>query len=126
NVDREHLDYYGTYDRVLAAFVEFANRVPFYGAVVVCLDDPDLAGLIPQMTRRVITYGLESADAMLTARDITSGDGHTRCSLFRQHAHDASPEALGELCLSVPGRHNLSNALAAVAVGLELELPFPT
>jgi UDP-N-acetylmuramate--alanine ligase len=126
NVDREHLDYYGTYDRVLAAFVEFANRVPFYGAVVVCLDDPDLAGLIPQMTRRVITYGLESADAMLTGRDITSGDGHTRCSLFRQHAHDASPEALGELCLSVPGRHNLSNALAAVAVGLELELPFPT
>jgi UDP-N-acetylmuramate--alanine ligase len=126
NVDREHLDHYGTYDRVLEAFVEFANRVPFYGAVVVCLDDPDLAALVPQMTRRVITYGLESADAMLTARDIATGDGHTRCQLFRQHHQDQTPVALGELRLSVPGRHNLSNALAAVAIGLELDLPFPT
>ena len=126
NVDHEHLDHYGTFDRVLAAFVDFANRVPFYGAVVVCVDDAHLAALVPQMTRRVITYGLEQPDAMLTARDIVIADGRTSCQLLRQNQHGQTPVALGELRLAVPGRHNLSNALAAVAIGLELELPFPT
>jgi UDP-N-acetylmuramate--alanine ligase len=124
NVDHEHLDHYGSFARACDAFVEFANRVPFYGAVVVCLDDPELAALVPRMTRRVVTYGVERADATIVAREITSHDGRTSCRVFRHAQPGQPPVALGELHLAVPGRHNLQNALAAVAIGLELQLSF--
>jgi UDP-N-acetylmuramate--alanine ligase len=125
NVDREHLDHYGTFERVLDAFVAFANTVPFDGTVIVGVDDPVLAGLVPRMTRRVVTYATDRADAMLVARDIAAGQGTSTCQVWRRPAHgDAPIEPLGTLVLRVPGRHNLRNALAAVGVGLELGLPF--
>ncbi len=124
NVDREHLDHYGTFERVLDAFVDFANKVPFYGTVIVGVDDPVLAGLVPRMTRRVVTYATDRADAMLVARDIAAGHGTSTCQVWRRPVHGDGPvEPLGTLVLRVPGRHNLRNALAAVGVGLELGAP---
>ena len=127
NVDREHLDHYGTFERALDAFVEFANKVPFDGVVVVCADDPVLVGLLPRMTRTVVTYATDHEDATLVARDIESGKGQTSCTVWRRPAHGAgaqSLECLGPLTIHVPGRHNLRNALAAVGVGLALDVPF--
>ncbi len=124
NVDREHLDHYGTFERALDAFVEFANRVPFDGAVIVGVDDPVLARLLGRMTRRVVTYATDTDDAMLVATHITSGHGETTCEVERRGHGDGARERLGTLRLHVPGRHNLRNALAAVGVGLELGVPF--
>jgi UDP-N-acetylmuramate--alanine ligase len=125
NVDREHLDHYGTFERALDAFVTFANTVPFDGAVIVGIDDAVLAGLVPRMTRRVVTYATDRADAMLVARDITASHGTSTCQVWRRPAPgEAALAPLGPLVLRVPGRHNLRNALAAVCVGLELGLPF--
>ncbi len=124
NVDHEHLDHYGSFDKVLDAFVVFANRVPFYGAAIVCADDPELAALRPRMTRRVVTYGVDATDADLTARDVRAADGGTTCLVFRREAPGDAPRPLGNLRLRVPGRHNLRNALAAVGVALELDVPF--
>jgi UDP-N-acetylmuramate--alanine ligase len=125
NVDREHLDHYGTFERALDAFVTFANTVPFDGAVIVGVDDPVLAGLVPRMTRRVVTYATDSDDAMLVGRSIESAQGTSTCEVWRRTAHgDGALEHLGKLVLRVPGRHNLRNALGAVGVGLELGLSF--
>jgi UDP-N-acetylmuramate--alanine ligase len=136
NVDEEHLDHYQTFENVLTAFVDFANKVPFYGAVVACVDDPRLRRLLPRVTRRVVTYGLETsrtgapvreaADAVVVGREATLEAFGSRCTVLRraQGRADAPHETLGELHLRVPGRHNLLNALAAVAVGLELGLSF--
>ena len=125
NVDREHLDHYGTFEAALDAFVEFANKVPFDGAVIVGADDPVLLGLVARMTRRVVTYATDNDAAMLVARDITTGHGTSTCEVWRRatHGHGTS-ECLGTVVLHVPGRHNLRNALAAVGVGLELGVPF--
>ncbi len=114
NIDHEHLENYGGFDDLQQAFVDFANKVPFYGAVVVCADDPNLAAIVPRMTRRVKTYGLDTPGADVTASGVELGSGGASATV-RGH---------GRLTLSVPGRHNLQNALAAVAVGLELGLPF--
>ena len=124
NVDREHLDHYGDFAHVCDAFVEFANRVPFYGAVVACLDDARLRALVPRMTRRVITYGLDADDADLGARGVRLEAFGARCHVVRRPPDGATAEELGELHLRVPGRHNLLNALATIAVGMELGLPF--
>lgn len=125
NVDREHLDHYGTFERALEAFVTFANTVPFDGAVIVGVDDLVLAGLVPRMTRRVVTYATDRDDAMLVARAIAAGQGTTSCEVWRRPGHgEGALERLGTLVLRVPGRHNLRNALAAVGVGLELGLSF--
>ena len=140
NIDREHLENYGGFDDLQQAFVDFANKVPFYGGVVACLDDPNLAAIVPRMTRRVTTYGLDSAGADLTAGDVALGPlsgaatvirrargstGSPRAGIARpERVEGRAPEVLGSISLSVPGRHNLQNALATVAVGLELGLPF--
>ena len=125
NVDREHLDHYGTFEAALDAFVAFANKVPFDGAVIVGVDDPVLSGLMPRMTRRVVTYATDNDAAMLVARAIGTGHGTSTCEVWRRATHgDGTTECLGTLVLHVPGRHNLRNALAAVGVGLELGLPF--
>jgi UDP-N-acetylmuramate--alanine ligase len=146
NIDHEHLENYGGFDDLQQAFVDFANKVPFYGAVVACLDDANLAAVLPRMTRRVTTYGLEAPGADVTATDIAMGPlsvtatvkRRARGSTLRQ-AQDApqggsgvpaegdrrrAAATLGTLTLAVPGRHNLLNALAAVAVGMELGLSF--
>jgi UDP-N-acetylmuramate--alanine ligase len=127
NIDHEHLENYGGFDDLQQAFVDFANKVPFYGAVVVCLDDENLAAVVPRMTRRVTTYGLESAAADVTAIDVTLGPLSVTATVQRRARSDDSSsarETLGTLSLAVPGRHNLQNALAAVAVGMELGLSF--
>ena len=113
NIDYEHLENYGGFDDLQQAFVDFANKVPFYGGVVACADDPHLAAILPRMTRRVTTYGLV-AQADITATDIELAPFSAK-AVVRHH---------GAIELAVPGRHNLQNALAAVAVGLELGLGF--
>src|SRR6185503_5342400 len=70
NIDREHMEAYGSFADLQSAFVEFANKVPFYGAIVACADDPELAAVLPRFTRRVITYGVTRADAEIGAQDV--------------------------------------------------------
>lgn len=113
NIDAEHLDHYGTQERLEAAFVEFANRVPFYGFAVLCLDDPTLRRCMPGVERAVVTYGL-SRHARYRAEDIQPDGLRVR---FRVLV-DGEPE--GEVCLGMPGTHNVLNALAAFAVAREL------
>jgi UDP-N-acetylmuramate--alanine ligase len=127
NIDHEHLENYGGFDDLQQAFVDFANKVPFYGGVVACLDDPNLAAVVPRMTRRVTTYGLDTP-ADMTAADVTLGPLTVTATVTRRTRRAADTAhtivELGPLTLSVPGRHNLQNALAAVAVGMELGLSF--
>src|SRR4029453_2481184 len=117
NVDREHLDHYGSFEGVLDAFVAFANKVPFWGVVIACADDATLMGLRPRITRRVVTYGID------TAADLRA-EGAPLEAFGCPGRVVAGGRELGTLRLSVPGRHNLLNALSAVAVGLELGLRF--
>jgi UDP-N-acetylmuramate--alanine ligase len=122
NIDHEHLENYGGFDDLQQAFVDFANKVPFYGAVIACADDPNLTALLPRITRRVTTYGLDAPDADLTATDIRLGPLSAAATVTRRAR--GSNDTLGPLSLTVPGRHNLQNALAAIAVGLELDVSF--
>ena len=92
NVDREHMDHYGDFDRVCAAFVEFANKVPFYGAVIACVDDPPLRALVPKFTRRVIGYGLDSPDADLRGEDVRVERGRATCRVLRRLTGQAATE----------------------------------
>jgi UDP-N-acetylmuramate--alanine ligase len=128
NIDYEHLENYGGFDDLKQAFVDFANKVPFYGSVVLCLDDPHLSSVMPKLARRVVTYGLEAADADVTATDIHLAPLSVTATVKRRarRADDGSKTlaTLGDLTLNVPGRHNLQNALAAIAVGTELGLSF--
>jgi len=118
NIDHEHLENYGSFEDLQQAFVDFANKVPFYGGVVACADDANLTAIVPRMTRRVTTYGLDAATADLTARDVELGPLSARA----QVSYRGQP--LGQIELAVPGRHNLQNALATIAVGLEIGLRF--
>jgi len=117
NIDREHLDHYRNLGAIQDAFVQFLSRVPFYGAAVVCLDEPNLRAILPRVDRKIVTYGL-SSDADLVATDVTF-DGFT--SSYRACFRG---EKLGAIRLKVPGRHSVYNSLAALAVGLELDIPF--
>jgi len=122
NIDHEHMDTYGSFDRLVDAFLAFADRVPFYGAVVACIDDEAVRALVPRMARRTITYGFHP-DAAVRGLDPT-GDGRSaRCGLS-YHVHGV-PAGAGDgvVALQVPGRHNLQNALAAVAVAIEIGVP---
>jgi len=123
NIDHEHLENYGGFDDLQQAFVDFANKVPFYGGVVACADDAHLSAVLGRMTRRVTTYGLDT-DADITASDIVLDPFTVRAVVSRREAHASTTTRLGRLTLNVSGRHNLQNALAAVAVGLELGLSF--
>jgi UDP-N-acetylmuramate--alanine ligase len=116
-VDAEHLDHYADLDAIRAAFLQFINKVPFYGVAVLCLDQPNIQRMIPAVDKRVITYGLESG-ADLTARRLTFSGTTSRFEVVHRG------KILGPASLQVPGRHNVLNALAAVAVGLDLEVPF--
>lgn len=117
NIDREHLDHYANLDEIQAAFVSFVNKVPFYGAAVLCLDDPNVQAIIPRIERRIVTYGT-SDQADLVASRVEFQDFGTSC-LVR---YKGNP--LGILRLRVPGEHGILNSLAAVATGMELEIPF--
>ncbi len=127
NLDHEHMEAYGTWEALQQAFVDFANKVPFYGAVIACADDESVRTLIPLITRRVTTYGLGDEAAQqgvgLAGSDVTLEPLGSSCAVRRQTAGQHT-EMLGELRLHVPGRHNLLNALGATAVGLEVGLGF--
>ena len=126
NIDREHMEAYGSYADLQQAFVDFANKVPFYGAIVACADDAELGAVSPRFTRRTITYGIEAPDAEVRATEVVLEGFGARCVVHRRNPHgDGHAAALGPLTLQVPGRHSVLNALAAVAVGLELDVPFP-
>jgi UDP-N-acetylmuramate--alanine ligase len=115
NIDREHLDTYRDLADVQAAFVSFVNKVPFYGSVFLCIDDGPIQDILPRIERRVVSYGL-SPQAQVTARDV---ELHALGSQFTAVSRG---EVLGRFSLAVPGAHNVANALAAVAVGLDLGL----
>jgi UDP-N-acetylmuramate--alanine ligase len=115
NIDREHVDHYPTIEAIRAAFTEFVNKVPFYGAAIVCLDDPNVQVILPAIERRTIAYGT-TAQADMEAGAIACGPFATDFHLRRGAAD------LGSFHLRLPGRHNVLNATAAVAVALELEV----
>ncbi|MBL7082612.1 MAG: UDP-N-acetylmuramate--L-alanine ligase [Candidatus Aminicenantes bacterium] len=116
NLDDEHLDQYRTIDEIKKTFVDFANKVPFYCPIVLCLDNPNIQALIPSLDRRIINYGL-SAQADIFARDKQFKEFSSTSNLYWKG------KKLGKLKLNVPGTHNIYNAMAAVAVGLDLDIP---
>ena len=118
-VDAEHLDYYASVEAIRETFLEFVNKVPFYGAAVLCLDQPNIQLMIPRVEKRLITYGLESA-ADLVARGVVLSGLASRFEVVHRG------RVLGECRLQIPGTHNVLNALAAIAVGMDLEIPFAT
>ncbi len=124
NIDHEHMESYGSWDALQQAFVDFANKVPFYGTVVACADDEPVRALLPRLTPRVITYGLEGRDCTVTGYEMALEAFGSRCRVVHTPPGGAASD-LGMLRLQVPGRHNLLNALGAVAVGLEVGIPFP-
>lgn len=117
NIDIEHLDFYRDLDHIKATFLEFIDKIPFYGAAIVCLDDQNIADILPAIKKRVITYGL-TPQADIYGDDIVWRDGRVYFSVKR------GGNVLGEIGIAPPGLHNVYNALAAVCVGVELELPF--
>ena len=119
NIDREHLDHYSGIEEIRQAFAAFIGKVPFYGAAILCLDDENIQQILPSLNRRVITYG---ASAQAGVRITHSSTGH----LASEFHLIAGERDLGCFRLPVPGAHNILNAAAAVAVGLELEIPLET
>lgn len=118
NIDKEHMESYKGMEDVVQCFTDFVNKVPFYGAAIICLDDPNVQLIIPKIRRRRVTYGM-TAQADVSAKDIRYNDMFG--SSFTLSRGD---KALGVIELPVPGKHNVYNALAATAVALELEVPF--
>ena len=121
NIDREHLDYYGTMERLQDSFLEFINRVPFYGLAVLCADDDRIRAMLPRVVKRYQTYGLQeragSPAPDFRAGEVTLDKWESEFRAFYQG------KSLGPFRLSTPGIHNVSNALVAIAVGMELDVP---
>ena len=119
NLDREHMDTYRDMADVEASFVEFMDRVPFYGAITACLDNPLLRGVLPRVRRRIYTYG-ETAGADFRLSLLDKPADHPGFSRFEVSAQGL---VLGPFTLHVPGRHNVLNATAAIAIGVQLGVP---
>ncbi len=119
NIDLEHLDFYRDIDDIKEKFIQFINSVPFYGLAVLCLDNVHIQDILPQVQVRHTTFGL-TAQADLQAREISFENNQSRFLVVYKK------ETLGQVRLSLAGRHNISNALAAIAVALELSIPFET
>src|SRR5437867_3758074 len=119
NIDSDHLDHFtGGIEQIKSCFVQFASSVPFYGTIVLCLDDHNVQAIIPQLTRRTISYGAAAqADVSAHGIELDSSFG----SRFSVRAFG---DELGKIELVVPGHHNIQNALATVAVGLDLGIKF--
>jgi len=117
NIDPEHLDHYGSYEALQEAFASFANQIPFWGLSILCFDHPGVQAIVPQMTRRKVTYGFTpQADLVASAVEV-EGTG-------MRFAVQERGSALGDVRIQLPGRHNVLNALATIAVTRELNVPF--
>ena len=119
NIDREHLDFYKDLEDIKNVFFDFIDRIPFYGLAVLCLDNEPIQDLIPKIKKRFTTYGM-STQADYQARNIRAQGLKTRFTLHHQG------EDLGDITLNLPGIHNVYNAMASIAVGFELNIPFET
>ena len=117
NIDADHLDCYKDIDNIKSAFTEFANKVPFFGSVICCLDDKGVQSVIPDIKKNIFTYGF-SAQAALRAINIEMSNFETSYTAILDN------QELGQIHLKVPGKHNVLNSLLAVSVGLELQIPF--
>jgi len=117
NIDREHLDFYQDLDAIKKVFLSFINKIPFYGLAILCLDNEPIQDLIPKITKRYTTYGM-SSQADLQARNVVMEGLKTRFCVYHQG------EKLGEAVLNLPGIHNVYNAMASIAVGIEIDIPF--
>ncbi len=118
NIDKEHMESYKGMDDVVQCFTDFVNKVPFFGSAIICLDDPNVQLIIPNIKRRRVTYGM-TAQADISAHNIKYNNAFGSTFTVWRGA-----EVLGDIALPVPGKHNVYNALAATAVALELEIPF--
>lgn len=117
NIDREHMDHYRDMDEMKDAFLVFINKIPFYGCAILCLDHPNIQGLIPKVSRRHITYGL-TTQADFSAKNIEVTGVQTTFDVWRRG------ENMGRVSVKVPGEHNVYNALAAIATAMELDITF--
>ncbi|MFC1838254.1 UDP-N-acetylmuramate--L-alanine ligase [Thermodesulfobacteriota bacterium] len=115
NIDREHMDHYGDMDSIRDTFVDFINKVPFYGTAILCLDNEEIQNIMPRLKKRYVTYGLTS-QADLRAKDINKSSSNSDFEILYQDG------SLGRITVGMPGNHSVLNALAAVAVGLELNI----
>jgi UDP-N-acetylmuramate--alanine ligase len=117
NIEADHLDCYRNLDGVKEAFIEYANKVPFFGSVIACLDDPGVQSVIPHIKKEILTYGF-SKQAIVQGRNLQMRDFRSTFEVLH------NGEVLGEVQMSSIGRHNVQNALLAIATGLELDIPF--
>jgi UDP-N-acetylmuramate--alanine ligase len=118
NIDLEHLEYYKDLNEIKETFLQFISKIPFYGAAIICIDDPNIAEIFQYIDKRVITYGM-TAQAEVHAREITTDGLKSSFDVYR------NDELLGRLTITQPGLYYVYNALAAVCVGLELDIDFP-
>jgi len=119
SIDPEHMEHWGSMDALVDGFADFANKVPFFGFAALCLDHPTVQDLLPRVRRRVLTYGLNPQAEV-------RGSGLSNDGLRTSFTVHRGEEELGEITLGMPGRHNVANALAAIAVSLDLGVPFAT
>jgi UDP-N-acetylmuramate--alanine ligase len=117
NIDNEHLDFYADLDAIKAVFANFLDRIPFYGLAVLCLDNEPIQDLIPQLKKRYTTYGM-SSQADFHIRDVAFGNQKSAFNIYHRG------EKLGHINLNLPGIHNVYNATASIAVGVELNIAF--
>ena len=117
NIDREHLDFYQDLDAIKEVFINFIDRIPFYGLAVLCLDNEPIQDLLPRVQKRYTTYGM-ATQADFHARDVLFEGLKSKFSVFHLG------KKLGDITLNLPGRHNVLNAMASIAVGIELDIPF--
>ena len=117
NIDREHLDFYKDLENIKNVFLDFIERIPFYGLAVLCLDNECVQNLIPKIKKRFTTYGL-SIQADFQARQVTFDGPKSRFSVYHRE------DKIGDINLNLPGIHNVNNSLASIAVGVELGVPF--
>ncbi len=117
NIDTDHLDCYRNLDDIKGAFIEYANKVPFFGSVIACLDDPGVQAVLPSINKKIVSYGF-SRQADIQAQNISMKN------FVSEYDVSFKSYRLGRVKMNVSGRHNIQNSLLAVGIGLELDLPF--
>ena len=117
NIDHEHIDFYRSMDNLRKTFIDFINKIPFYGRAILCVDDKEVQGLIPKLTKSYLTYGLNPQSDIRASGILKEGLNTTFDVIFKSRL-------AGNVTISIPGEHNILNALAAVGVGLELDIDF--